>query len=55
MAEIFALGTGLILTGVAVAAGGLALEVLFIVFSRALKENPAPTHRELWPPLAEID
>ena len=55
MSEIFALCTGLILTAVAVSAGGLALEVLFVVFSRTLRQDPGPTHRELWPPLAEID
>lgn len=52
MSEIFALGTGLMLTALAVGAGGLALEGLLIVFSRALKQNPPSTHSELWP-LAE--
>lgn len=48
MSEIFALGTGLMLTAVAVGAGGLALEGLLIIFSRALEQNPPSKHRELW-------
>lgn len=49
MSEIYALGTGLMMTAVAVGAGGLALEGLLIIFSRALGQNPPSTHREVWP------
>ncbi|HSO76066.1 MAG TPA: hypothetical protein VLU47_14620 [Blastocatellia bacterium] len=48
MSEIFALGTGLRVTALAVGAGGLALEGLLIIFSRALKQKPPSTHSELW-------
>lgn len=48
MSEIFAIGTGLMMTALAVGAGGLALEALLLILSRALKIPPS-THRDLWP------
>jgi hypothetical protein len=47
MSEIFALGTGLMMTALAVGAGGLALEGLLIIFGRALEQDPPSTHRVL--------
>lgn len=47
MSEIFAIGTGLMMTALAVGAGGLALEALLLALSRALKSPPS-THRDLW-------
>jgi hypothetical protein len=37
MMEITAIGMGLMMTGVAVAAGGLMLEVTFLMMGRALR------------------
>jgi hypothetical protein len=47
MSEIFAIGTGLVMTALAVGAGGLALEALLLILSRALEIPPA-THSDLW-------
>ncbi|MFY9610122.1 MAG: hypothetical protein WAU45_16095 [Blastocatellia bacterium] len=51
MSEICAIGTGLIMTALAVGAGGLALEALLQILRRAL-QTPTSAHRESWP-LAE--
>lgn len=48
MSDIFAIGTGLVMTALAVGAGGIALEALLLIVSRALQTRPS-THREFGP------
>jgi hypothetical protein len=38
--EITAIGIGLMMTGVAVAVGGLMLEATFLILGRALRDPP---------------
>ena len=51
MMEITAIGMGLMMTGVAVALGGLMLEVMFLMMGRALR---GPTQAASFEPAAVV-